>query len=292
MSLKKEIQIFLILLIFSILLAVVLGSMFSIHYGNTMIIPIKGEITMSGTSSLFTSISNGDDILEQIDQAAKNPNVKAVILDINSPGGTVVAVEQIVNKLKELNKTKVALIRETGASGAYWIASAADKIVADQFSILGSIGVTASYLEYSGLMERFNVSYVRIVSGEHKDIGSPYKKPTEKELTDLQDMVNAIHEKFVSDISKNRNLDINFVKNISDGSIFLGEKAKELGLIDYLGGKETAFNVTKEIANLTEIIPFEAKKKIGLFDLISMLSSLGTGRILELNKISLNVAYP
>ena len=126
--------------------------------GNVALIPIQGVIVGSEDSEfLFESVTSSQDAVEFIEKADKNPSIKAIILEINSPGGSAVASEEIANAVRKTNKTTVAWIREVGASGAYWVASASDKIVASPMSITGSIGVISSYLEFSKLFEKYGV---------------------------------------------------------------------------------------------------------------------------------------
>ena len=97
-------------------------------------------------------------------------------MEINSPGGSAVASDEIATAVKNAKKPVISLIREVGASGGYWVASASDYIIANRMSITGSIGVISSYLEFSGLMEKYGVGYERLVAGENKDLLTPYKK--------------------------------------------------------------------------------------------------------------------
>ena len=116
--------------------------------GNVALIPIDGVIIGSRESdSIFETSVSSTEIIKFIEKADKNPSIRAIILEINSPGGSAVASEEIANAVKKTNKTTVAWIREIGTSGAYWVSSASDRIVADRVSITGSIGVIASYLE-------------------------------------------------------------------------------------------------------------------------------------------------
>ena len=147
--------------------------------GNVALIPIDGIIVGAKDSEyIFETITSSPETVEFIEKANKNPNIKAIILEINSPGGSAVASEEIANAVKKTNKTTVAWVREIGTSGAYWVASSSDYIVANRVSITGSIGVIASYLEFAGLIERYNITYQRLVSGKYKDIGSPFKEMT------------------------------------------------------------------------------------------------------------------
>ena len=164
--------------------------------------------------------------------------IKAIIFEINSPGGSAVASEEIANAIKRTNKTTVAWIREVGASGGYWVASSTDYIVANRASITGYIWVIASYLEFPGLLEEYNVTYRRLVSGRYKDIGSPFKEMTEEENAIFQQTLDELRDYFVDEVAKNRNMSRKDVDKIANGLFYLGIQAKELGLVDELGSKD------------------------------------------------------
>ena len=236
---------------------------------NVALIPIHGVILGSEDSeSFFETVTSSLDTVKFIEKADKNPNVKAIILEINSPGGSAVASEEIANAVKKTNKTTVAWIREAGASGAYWIASSADYVVASRVSITGSIGVIASYLEFPGLLQRYNVSYQRLVSGKYKDIGSPYKELTSEEKAIFQQNLDYIRDYFVSEVAKNRNLNRKDVDKIANGLFYLGAQAKDFGLVDELGGKDEVVSyIEKKEGIKAEVV--EYKKKKTLFDVLS-----------------------
>ncbi len=230
-------------------------------------IPIKGAISSSGGGLPFEGAGASSlNILDQLKDADEDNNVKAIILEIDSPGGTVLASKEVADKIKEIEKPVVAWVRGTGASGAYWIASATDRIVADELSVIGSIGVTSSYLEFSGLLKEYDVSYQRLVTGEFKDLGSPYKELTEKERELLMKKINQIHDFFIREISENRNISLAKINKLATGEFFLGQEAIKLGLIDELGGRDEAVNVSKQLANVTEAEVVKYKDSEGIFD--------------------------
>ena len=241
--------------------------------GNVALIPIHGAIVGTEDSeSLFESVTSSPEAIEFIEKADSNPNIKAIILEINSPGGSAVASEEIANAVKKANKTTVAWIRETGASGAYWVASASDYIVANRASITGSIGVLASYLEFAGLLDSYNVTYRRLVSGKYKDIGSPFKEMTDEEKALFQQNLDIIRDYFVSEVAKNRNLNKKDVDKIANGLFYLGVQAKELGLVDELGSKDEVISyIEKKEKIKVEVV--EYKKEKTLLDVLSSVLS-------------------
>ncbi len=226
------------------------------------VVPIYGEIVSGGSADPTT-------LIKLIKKADGDFSTHAIILEINSPGGTVVASKEVAEAVKNTKKPTVAWIREVGASGAYWIASAADKVVADEASITGSIGVTGSYLQFSGLFNRYGITYERLVSGAYKDTGSPYKNLTEFERSYLQAKINKINEFFIDAVAENRNMDESTINALANGQIFLGVEAREAGLVDVLGGKEEAQKTAEELAGLknSKLVRYEYTPS--LFDLMS-----------------------
>src|SRR3989344_424058 len=220
-----------------------------------MIVPISGTIvsTDSGDDFFGSGVVSSKTLVDDIKELDRDDSVKGIIFEIDSPGGTAVASKEIADAIKNLTKPNYALIREVGASGAYWVASASDKIIASPISITGSIGVIAGYLEFSGLFEKYGVNYERLVSGKYKDVGTPYRELTDDERDLLQRKIDMIHEYFIQEVASNRDMDVNYVRNLSTGEFFLGEEALELGLIDKLGNRDTAIELMKNELNDTEI---------------------------------------
>ena len=236
--------------------------------GEIAVIPINGMITLEGSSSLLQQSTSASNIIEKIREANNNPNVKGIVLEINSPGGTVMGSKKIADEVKNINKPVVAIITEYGTSGAYWIASQSDLIVADELSIVGSIGVIGSYLDFSGLLDNYNVTYNRLVTGEYKDINSPMKEMTPKEKELVQDRLDSIHEYFVKEVAEGRHLNEGDVQTIANGLFYLGGDAKNIGLIDELGDKDYAIERTKQLANLTDGQVQEYKEEPGWLESI------------------------
>ena len=244
-----------------------------------VIIPITGPLTISesGDGLLTPRTGTTSDIISNIKKAKDDSSVKGVIFEIDSPGGTVVASEELASAVKNLGKPNVALIREVGASGAYWVASASDKIVASPMSITGSIGVISSYLEFSKLFEKYGITYQRLTSGELKDVGSPYRELSDTERMYLQKKLDIIHDHFIDVVAENRNMSKEKTRKLADGSFYLGTEAKELGLVDYLGDREFAIDLAKKMVNNTEVKVITYKKKETFWQQITQLSSYYIG---------------
>jgi protease-4 len=237
--------------------------------GNVALIPIKGIIiTDADKEFLFESVTSSTDTVELIEKAASNPSIKAIVFEINSPGGSAVASDEISAAIKKVNKTTVAWIREIGTSGAYWVASACDYVVANRMSLTGSIGVIASYLEFGGLLKEHNVTYQRLVAGKYKDIGSPFREMSAEEKVLFQKSINKIQDYFIGEVAKNRKLTAEQRVRVSDALFYIGSEAKELGLVDILGGRDEVVKLLEQKLNITiNIISY--KKEKSFLDVLS-----------------------
>ena len=271
MSKKKVVWLIIVIFLVVVLIIVPLTkSFFSVNkLANVALIPLSGPITAQGGQTFGESSISSQEIVEFITEAEQNPSVKVILLEINSPGGSAVASDEIATAVKEAKKPVVSLIREVGASGGYWIASASDHIIANRMSITGSIGVISSYLEFSGLMDKYGVGYERLVAGQHKDLGTPLKKLDDEEKAILQKKLDTIHTFFIQGVAENRKLSEEKVRSLATGEFYLGVEALELGLIDELGDKNTAENYIKEEYNLKEIHYIKYQHQSGFFDIFS-----------------------
>src|SRR3989338_178321 len=140
--------------------------------------------------------------------------MSAISSEINSPGGAPVASYELASAIKKINKTTIAVIREVGASGAFWAATAANKIYANQMSLTGSIGVLASHLEFAGIMQKYNVTYRGLVAGKYKDAGTPYKQMTTDEQAIYQKILDKLHEQFINAVAQNRKMSFEQVRAV------------------------------------------------------------------------------
>jgi len=255
--------------------AAIVSSDFSSIGDKISVIPIKGEITMEGCSGGLFGIpqcANVRRLKDIIKREDNDPMVKAIVLDINSGGGSVVASRELMQAVKNCKKPVVAWIGETGASGAYYVASGSDEIIADENSITGSIGVIMTIQHYYELYSKIGINVTVIKSGKVKDIGSPYREMTQEEKDELKRIVDKVYDSFISDVAENRNLPLEYVRNISDGSIYLGSGAKDLGLVDDVGGIDKAIEVAKELAGIegeARVEVVEEEKPLTLWDLLS-----------------------
>ncbi len=250
-----------------ILSSTILGIMYNIDEGNVAIIKIHSSIGID--DSFLSGDVGSDSIINMLKSAEDNPNVEAIILSINSPGGTVIASKEVAEYILGMNKTVAAWIRDTGASGAYLIASACDYIVADPLSSVGSIGATMAYVSINGTLEKYGAVYNSLSSGALKDMGSSFKDLRDDERIIFFDIINDSFNYFIGFVSEKRNLSEYSIGIVSDGRIVSGKKAFELGLIDGLGSREQIYEYFGSI-NISEINPYYINEESS-FDFSSVL---------------------
>ncbi|MFH1783510.1 MAG: signal peptide peptidase SppA [bacterium] len=227
---------------------------FSLKQEGVAVVYVYGPISVSQKESAVSIWSYGSDaVVERLKRVRKDNRVKAVVLRVNSPGGTVAAVQEIhqeVQKLKAAGKKVVVSMGDVAASGGYYVACVADKIVANPGTITGSIGVIASLGNVEELFKKIGVKIEVIKSGKHKDIGSVSRPMTAQERTILQDLINNAYEQFVDAIVTGRNMAYDDVKKLADGSIYTGQQAQANGLIDELGNLEEAIKIAGNLAGI------------------------------------------
>ena len=239
-------QAFLLLLVIAILLTIACILLLerwtpSISLTNKIgVIPIEGVI------------SSSINITSQIEKFREDDSIKAIILRINSPGGAVAPTQEIYREIRKTIKKKkvVASIGGVGASGGYYIASAATKIVANPGTITGSIGVIINFIQVKKLLSKLGIKFESLKSGEFKDMGAPYRDMTDKEKKLITQMLMEVKEQFVKAVSEGRHLPVKDVEKIADGRILLGSQAQRLGLIDKLGNFQDAVELTKKLAHI------------------------------------------
>lgn len=256
------------LFVFFIFIPILFALLSDTQTGNIALIPIEGVIS-GGNDGFGSSAVFSQDIVSFIEEADQSPQIEVILLDINSPGGSAVASDEIATAVVKAEKPVVAVIHEAGASGAYWIASAADHVVANRMSITGSIGVLSSYLEFSGLMEKYGVGYEQLTAGERKEIGTPYKRLTPEERNILQQKLDKIHAFFIEEVAANRKMEVTEVKKIATGEFFLGVEALQLGLVDQLGGKDEAEMFMRNNYGLEDIDYSTYQHQAGFFELLT-----------------------
>ncbi|SHJ56441.1 signal peptide peptidase SppA [Desulfofundulus thermosubterraneus] len=222
--------------------------------GAVAIIPITGTIVSGrATPGFFGSGTGSEDVMERLRQASRDPAVKAVVLRLNSPGGTAAGAQEIaaeVDNLRKSGKKVVASMGDAAASGAYWIASRADKIVANPGSLTGSIGVIMQTQDLRGLYDKLGINTRTFKSGPYKDMGSPSRPVTPEEQDIFQGMVDDIYDQFLRAVSEGRKMELDRVRKLADGRVYTGRQAQKLGLVDELGNLRDAVRLAGRLAGL------------------------------------------
>ncbi len=235
------------------------------------IIRVAGVIT-SGEGGPFgnAGVAFSNDVIADIKKAKADADVKAIVLAVNSPGGGVVASDEIYHALSGADKPVVVVIGDLGASGGYYISMASDWIIANPSSLVGSVGVISEFPNAEGLMEKVGVDFVVITSGPRKDFGSPYREMTEAEREYWQVIIDETYEGFVEIVAKGRGMTVDEVRRLADGGVYSGRQALELKLIDQLGYEEDAITKAAELGGIAgEPRIIEYDREPTLFDLLT-----------------------
>ncbi|MFQ5869604.1 MAG: signal peptide peptidase SppA [Candidatus Zixiibacteriota bacterium] len=202
---------------------------------------------------VFGTITSPYDVIRQLKKYGEDGSIPSIVLHINSPGGGVAASQEIyeeINKLREKGVKVVASMSAVAASGAYYIACAADTIVANPGTLTGSIGVIFEWPILSELMRKLGVKLEVIKSGDMKDVGSIGRPITHREREMLQGVIDDTYNQFVEVISRERDLPIEDVIELADGRIFTGNQARDLGLVDVIGNFEDAIQIAAEMGGI------------------------------------------
>ena len=219
-----------------------------------------GVVTIEGV------LSSSRDTLEQLDTYEKDSGVKAVVLRINSPGGSVVPSQEIYDKVLHVKKTKKVVVSmgSVAASGGYYIACAADRIIANPGTITGSIGVIIQFSQIEDLLKRIGLKTTVVKAGRYKDMGSPLREMTPAERNLIQAVIDDIHNQFIETVVSNRNISREQIQDIADARIFTGRQALEAGLVDDLGNMEYAIDIAAGLGGIKgkpEVVYPEKKHK-------------------------------
>jgi len=219
-------------------------------------------------------IENSSEVIRQLRKYAQDSSVPAVVIDIDSPGGAVAPSQEIyeeANKLREKGKKVIASMRTVGASGGYYVACAADTIVANPGTITGSIGVIFQFPVAEELFKKIGLRFEVVKRGEIKDMGTYARSMTERERKSLQAVVDDTYDQFVDVIASRRSMSREDILKIADGSVFTGKQAKNLGLVDELGNLQDAIKIAGVMVGIKEYPRTikETKRRITWFDLLS-----------------------
>ena len=218
------------------------------------------KISIINVDGVIANDDNNDTIVDQLEDARKDPSVVGVIMHINSPGGSVYASEKIykeINKLKKTNKPVYAVMQELAASGGYYISAPCDKIFASNETFTGSIGVIMQSYSLEGLFDKYGIKEQNITTGKMKDAGSPGKALDKEEKEYLQNLVDSAFTRFVKVVADGRDMSEADVRKLADGRIYDGSQAVENGLVDSIGDLEAAYKDMAKEYNLSDPLAVE-----------------------------------
>ncbi len=251
-------RIGLYLAIVFVLLTIILGSLyaisgkdFTIAKNRVEVIYVQG-VLLTGSVPSGLGIATSEEIIQNLKRADEDESVRAIVLRINSGGGSPAAAEEIVSEMKKIHKPIVVSMGDVAASGAYYISAPADKIVANPDTITGSIGVIWVFQNRSAYYEDKGVSFYIAKSGELKDMGGDWRGLSDEEKRYAEQIILQAYNRFVKEVAEGRNMSISKVKDIADGRVYTGAEAKELGLVDELGNLEDAIRIAASLAGINE----------------------------------------
>jgi protease-4 len=218
------------------------------------VVKVYGPIQTEPTESVWGIEEGGADALvRKIRRHRKDKNVKAIVLRVNSPGGSAAASQEILEELKKAQKDGKKVVVSMGdlaASGGYYIATHADKIYADPGTLTGSIGVYMGTLNAKKLAKKIGVQFEIIKSGPYKDIMSPWRDMTDEERDLIQAAVTDVYEQFIGEVAEGRGMTLEEVRPLADGRIYTGRQARKVGLVDELGGLQAAITSAADLAGI------------------------------------------
>jgi protease-4 len=246
---------------------------------------------IAGTGSAASGVITPQDFYDQLDKATKDPNVRAIVLRVDSPGGTVAASEEIATYVKQSTKPVVVTIGDVGASGAYMVSSQAKTIIANPGSAVGSIGVITEIPNVAGLLSKLGVKFTVIHAGKYKDAGSPYRSLTPTEQALIQGDVDEVYGQFIDIVAAGRHLPRSQVESMATGWAWNGDQAKKLGLIDELGTYADALKKAAELGGIKgsyQTVTYSGTKfqdilssLIGLKRQLAPIDVLGSGSVVQ-----------
>ena len=253
--------------------------------GKIAVIPLSGAITTGGSLLFPGSTITPGLVRDYLTKAEKDTAVKAIVFHIDSPGGEIAPCQEILWEIERVKEAKpiVVSMGGTAASGGYYISTKADKIVALPTTMTGSIGVISQVINVEGLLEKLGIQVETFKGGKYKDMYSGFREMTPEEEEIMQGMIDEYYEHFVDVVAAGRELGKEEVRNLATGQIYTGTAAKELGLVDELGGLDTAIDLATELAGIeAPIVEYYQPPRLTIRSLIGFANAIQT-RILGLS---------
>lgn len=222
-----------------------------------LMVPISGIISdMPRKGTFFAKPSMVQEVVSHLNLAEKDDDIRAVILKIDSPGGSATASDLLYHEVagfkKRTGKKVISALMNLATSGGYYISLPADHILAHPTTLTGSVGVILVRPQFVGLMEKIGVSVEINKSGKNKDMGSPFRETTEEEYRILQDVTQTLGKRFVRLVSEHRHLKQDTLEKLASARVYMAGQAKEMGLIDAVGYLEDAISTAKSLSGLPE----------------------------------------
>lgn len=259
-----------------------LEEIWSYGHGNVKAarIPVTGIITREGPSSFFdvADYDAVETVLRQIRAAGNDTRVKAIIIEVDSPGGDITATDEIHHALCDFKQSAddrkvVAFVKDLAASGGYYVATASDWIIAEPTAIVGSIAAIIQTLNWKELSDKIGVHDVTIKSGDNKDLLNPFRDVNPDQLALLQEVVDAMHDRFFQVVEAGRCIDPEFLQEVADGRVFTIDRALEYNLVDQQGYWKDVVDKTGELLGETSVKIVKYEEKPGFSRLFSQIGS-------------------
>ncbi len=242
------------------------------------VISLNGPIQSESSGFLFGgSVISPQLVRSQLERAKNDIAVKAIVLQVESPGGSVAASQEILNELERVEKPIVVSFGDLAASGGYYISAKADKIVALPGTLTGSIGVISEVPNLEGLFQKLGINMEVFIAGKHKDMYAGLRELTPEEKVIMQEMTDQLYDQFVQVVADGRGLSEDKVRELATGQLYTGVQAKELGLVDELGGLNKAIGLAASLAGIEK--PKVEYYKPAVPSLLSTLLGMGLQKL-------------
>lgn len=246
------------LIIFTILILVGFGSLMLLYgivssFGERTEVVTTGSGSKIGVVELQGVITSSDEVVRQLKKYREDRSIKGILLRVDSPGGGVVASQEMYEEMKKTRETKPVVVSmgALAASGGYYVSCGASRLVANRGTLTGSIGVISEFLQLQAALDKLGVSVKTIKSGKLKDSGSSTRTMTAEDEKYFQQLMDNVHHQFIRVVENERHMDHDEVVRIADGRVFTGEQAVRNGLVDTLGTFEDAVHIAAELAGIS-----------------------------------------
>ncbi len=258
---------------------------------------LAGERTLAlgkdkvGVVEVKGVLTDPQNVLKQLQRFRQKDQIKAIVLRVNSPGGAVGPAQEILRQVEKIRPHKkiVASLGTVAASGGYYVSCGADYIMANPGTLTGSIGVIMQFTNMAQLVHKLGLDLFNIKAGKFKDVGTPFREMTPEEKAYIQQLIDDVHEQFITDIAKGRKLPVDKIRPLADGRVFTGEEAKKFGLVDGFGNLDDAVEKAGRLAGITGKVEavYPPKEKFSLWNLV-----MGEDLEETINRLSLTTPVP